>query len=481
MASTCNTSLVFYAGATNLSSAIEPLFLATIIIAFSVLIICTAVFVYDRPYYDRLKVRHTFLVLLTGLGVSCQVLAGPIASLSETIFSNFPCWLRLLAMVTVPTLIGSSLAIRLMIFHFMSNLSRMAVRKHEEIITSESSASSWIANMFTAVKTGFKSFFYPIEDSRETLLALKFLVTFKGQLSIAILVWLPYLLIVIIVALVIPEYRNGCGGCKVFPTVFTIFTISALGFLSLGLFLYLLVRHESDYWGLGREIGYTFICLLIGAMGFLLAFFSSNYFQVLQTAGFTMCIIPQTIYPVMSARRFEGKRKVRPRRAPNGVKGPNGELVPATSLLSSEHDNVSTLASQLNLATIFSNDELYASFEKHLTAELAVESLLFLKDVRQWKATYGSNPNQNQTAKNIYKTYIKSGALFEINISHSMRSEIEASVDNDEVSLKCFDQAVKDITFLVQKGPLLRFSHTNECLALLSRLGGNISKENDDA
>lgn len=477
----CNSSVIAYSvfnypAGVVLTSDLNVLMLVTMIVTIVVVIVCVSIFVSQKQYYDRLKVRPTFLVMMTATGVFCQVAAGPMSSISEEFFDSYPCWLRLFLMVNVPTLIGSSLVIKMMIFHFMSNLSRMAVRRHKDLVAGDGSTRGWVSMACGAVKTGFLSFFRPIEDSADTLIALKFLVSVPGQVTIAFVVWLPYLLIVILVALIIPEYRNGCTGCRLFPNVFIIFAISALGFFIFGVLIYMTIRHEADYWNLGKEVGLSFAMLFISAIGFFLAFLASNNFQVMQTCGFMLAIIPQTIYPVVTAYKVEGRRKVRKHRPRVLKPNTNGELVPATSVGPTDAGMSEYRSSQnvrLTLEQVMGNEDLYQAFEHHLTSELAVESLLFLKDVRAWKASFENNPQKDAIAKSIFRNYVQPGAVLEINISSKMRNDLTEVVESNPGSIpsSAFDSAVKDITFLVQKGPLERFSHTNKCIELAEQMG----------
>ena len=453
---TCNSSLIFFAGQTNLSNAIDPLMLVTAIVALTIVAVCTAVFISQKPYYDRLKVRHTMLVILTGLGVVAQVVSGPLASLSNVTFNSYPCWLRLLIMVLVPTLVGSSFLVRMMIFHFMSNLSRVAIRHHRNLLDGDDSIKGFLATACTSMKTGITSLFRTVEATREPMLALKFLISIRGQLLITFVISLPYLFLVLIVAVVVPEYREGCTGCKLFPNVFIAFAIATFGFALQCTLLFCKIRHESDYWGLGRELYYSIFAVVAAAIGFLLSFLVLNQFQVVQTVGFALVIIPQTVYPVYIARKIEGKRKVRKNKVMDQrlTQQPISSNDAGTSVMNAN-------AVKINLKQVMETPELFAAFEHHLTSELAVESLLFLKDATLWRDTYETDSNRTATAKKLYKTYVQMGSVLEINVSHKMRMELDRMVmqvePGSEVPKNAFDATIKEITFLVQTGPLIRF------------------------
>jgi hypothetical protein len=472
--SPCNTSLIAfgYGNRDLLSSSIKGLMLATSVVTLLALVVCTAVFVHNRPYYDRLKVRQTFLVFMTVMGVTAQVVAGPLASISDVAFDSFPCWVRLVIMVLVPVLLGSSVLLRMMIFHFMSNLTRMAVRRHKELIETEGKRMGPSRRGLYAIRIGFTSFFVRVEDSKSALIALRFLISTPGQIAVAVVIGVPYMVLVLVVALVVPEYRHGCTGCKLFPNVFIVFAIAAIGFMFSGLLLFLKIRHEDDYWGLGREVGLTFATLVVATIGFLMSFLVSNNFQALQTFGFLLFIVPQTLYPVWVARNVEGKRKLRKNKA--AVNNHNDQALAPVSSMGAGTSQMGNNPGGVTVKMVMQNAELFKAFEAHITKELAVESLLFLKDANTWKDTYDKSPQRDATARKIFETYVKHGAVLEINISSKMRNDLENLLDHTtELSKNAFDATIKDITFLVQTGPLARFAHTAECATALSKIGNH--------
>jgi len=252
--------------------------------------------------------------------------------------------------------------------------------------------------------------------------------------------------------------------------VFAVFAVACIGFLLTGFFLYWNIRKESDYWGLGREVYYSFAVGLFVTGGFILSFIVSNSFQIWQTFGFVLFLFPQAVFPVYSARKLEGKRRIRKTRQKQGQ---DGELVPVSSrgVTDAGTSVLNNAAVRINVRTILNEPELFHAFEKHLTSELAVETILFLKDAKDWKDNYETEPQKNVIARKLYKTYIENGSVLEINISHQMKEAIRKALETtDDIPKDTYDVAIKEITFIVQTGPLVRFSRTQAFVDLAEKL-----------
>jgi len=128
----------------------------------------------------------------------------------------------------------------------------------------------------------------------------------------------------------------------------------------------------------------------------------------------------------------------------------------------------------MDLKLVMQYPELMKGFEEHLIKELATESLLFYKDASEWKSKYdGNTPAQNLgKARSLYKEYVQAGSVLEINISSDMRSDLEVRImTKDNVERTVFDAALKEMAFMLQTGPLNRFTSTAEYASIVEKLG----------
>ncbi|KAJ3442156.1 electron carrier/ protein disulfide oxidoreductase [Anaeramoeba flamelloides] len=85
-------------------------------------------------------------------------------------------------------------------------------------------------------------------------------------------------------------------------------------------------------------------------------------------------------------------------------------------------------------------------FKEYLVQQMSQENLLFYLDVKKFTNTYHTNKNVYQTANKIYKTYIKNGSIFEVNIDYKSRETLEKLITEKKISFDMFNHA-QDIVF----------------------------------
>ncbi|KAH9249638.1 hypothetical protein BASA81_012607 [Batrachochytrium salamandrivorans] len=98
-------------------------------------------------------------------------------------------------------------------------------------------------------------------------------------------------------------------------------------------------------------------------------------------------------------------------------------------------------------ATLTSEDLCNPQFEAHMIRQLAVEHLYFLQDVHSFQLYYRDKSEswRKQKIQLLFNTYIKPGAVLEINISDQIRRQITTNFQQGRGSDLVFDIAVQDV------------------------------------
>jgi hypothetical protein len=118
-----------------------------------------------------------------------------------------------------------------------------------------------------------------------------------------------------------------------------------------------------------------------------------------------------------------------------------------------------------------SNAAMLRAFEYQLSLELGGESLFFLTDTSEWKASYSDMTTTAATAraKKLAQTYIKMNGVYQVNISHSMATRLLHELShNPEVPFTLFDEARVEIAGLLEYGAVKRFVKSPEHRVLVS-------------
>ncbi|KAJ6248028.1 electron carrier/ protein disulfide oxidoreductase [Anaeramoeba flamelloides] len=86
-------------------------------------------------------------------------------------------------------------------------------------------------------------------------------------------------------------------------------------------------------------------------------------------------------------------------------------------------------------------------FKEYLYQEMCQENILFFLAVKEYKNSFVVEKKMISMANNIYKKYIKTGAIFEVNIDYKCRDEISKKINQKNITKKIFDEA-QSIVFI---------------------------------
>jgi hypothetical protein len=414
------------------------------------------------------------LVASVGLGVLVFTVSGPLSRLMP--FNQYPCWLRMFCVVLVPGLIGGPGVIKLLLFNWMNRFSRMAAVNARENPKpwSEVEEGKTRPNAFAAavrfLLVGMGLLCNRVSSDREhTLQALRFLVSAPGVIFVLFLCDLPFLAIAVILIATQPAYSAGCNGCLIGGFWIPFILISAALLLT-GIVLAVVVYRIKDPWGLATEVRHMGFCLLLSFVGFIVGFaFGDNdtatdISLVMQTLGFCGVLYVVSLLQVYTASRKEGRIKMHRQKATRNLHGND---------VGSENDRASKNASShapggaWTVQSILDNAQLAELFEKHLTAELAVESLLFVRAIEDWKAKYATSSTaaRRVRAKQLCETFIMLSGLHPVNIPSGMHDDVAKACmgahDAEYVVPEgTFDKAVREVTYMMQTGAVMRFAQS---------------------
>ncbi|KAJ3443260.1 electron carrier/ protein disulfide oxidoreductase [Anaeramoeba flamelloides] len=86
-------------------------------------------------------------------------------------------------------------------------------------------------------------------------------------------------------------------------------------------------------------------------------------------------------------------------------------------------------------------------FKEYLCKEMCQENILFFLEVKNYKNSFQNEKKMVLMANQIYKKYVKTGALFEVNIDYKCRDEITKNIKEKNINKQTFDKA-QDIVFI---------------------------------
>jgi len=248
----------------------------------------------------------------------------------------------------------------------------------------------------------------------------------------------------------------GCGGCTQDNSglVLGVLLAFSAAMVIVGSYMAWITRHYPDRWGQGRECR----LLVYWAAGALVSFiievftnienlvFDWGYFVIFFFAGM---LGVSTLLQVYIAVRKE--RALKDRRGSRIV----------SKALSTEQDS--------GLEALLNDKELLQAFEQHLVAELAIESLLFIKDAQAWKANYFDSGPQSRTsrARKIVANYIQTSGSMAVNISSDMHDDIIKLALSSDIPLTIFDGALSELKKLLNRGAYQRFIAKKQVAAIV--------------
>jgi len=274
--------------------------------------------------------------------------------------------------------------------------------------------------------------------------------TLKYKLIVMILPFLPPLILGLVLQFSLPYFGHECVGCNDEP-----FFIGALA--GVCLLLILNVNWTAFYLRDARDplhiLGDLKIMLigaggigLPGMIGVLLdevigrpydhAVFSFDWLVSLSIVWvyFSLCILP-----VIKAYR----------------------------------DSKRVISSRIDFRSLFSSVQFQKLFGEHLVSEWSVENLRFFNQVNAFRdnyPTFKSSKEANVVALQIYDTFIKPGAVMEVNIPATARERLvedfkmlthnTKDLTSVQIERTIFDEAQGEILELMERDSFARFQRT---------------------
>jgi len=399
---------------------------------------------------------------------------------------NVNCGLRSFLTMTIVPLVAANISLRLMIFFFLSKLSKEMnqLQNNEEL--PEARKAGLCQRLFNGVSDMcFATYALVLPSNDQTnrvrlIQALSFVASPKGTVVVVLIFIIPFFAVALGLVLSDQTYVR-CSGCRL--VLVEVIELIAVGvvFILITIFAAVKVRHIPDPWGIKQEaIGMCFFGVII-LIGFLLNRFadpapSSTYdHQVIIITGFIGYVGVQTVYQVFAAYRAE-KSNFAAKRALQAKRAKKKQQREIRSVADESATQTNMTDGRMDLFNVLQNPELCTQFEKFLVAELGIESLLFLRAVEEWKKGFFDIAPSARVARarRLYNTFVSPSGSFPVNIPSDMITAITSDVMSDDSSVcrqDTFDSAYQEVVDLLQLGALWRFQNSQEFSHYLSDRG----------
>ena len=111
----------------------------------------------------------------------------------------------------------------------------------------------------------------------------------------------------------------------------------------------------------------------------------------------------------------------------------------------------------LSLKNILNCDEATKAFALFLAVHLAIENLYFYKAVEEFQKSFDEmNENDKlRMATDIFNRYVSLNSTFQINLSAKARDSITTDIDQSNICIGTFAQALKEVSALMSDAALL--------------------------
>jgi hypothetical protein len=452
-------------------------------LAFS--LVCLLAWLWKKNKYERTRIRPTILIFMGFAGTIAAVLVNHLGSVLS---SPLPCSVdTILVVMAVPLLFGSLIS-KLMIFFFLSKFSHesatVALASLNEngfaflVLGSQQrkTGTTSCTTSCAAIGLSFKLLFCPqrktSEDMENTVEvtqqidgrqifvneykaqlreALAFMVSNWGVLTLCFLFTLPYALIAIVIVSTNPE-TAACEYCDYlrYVTLNTVIAESAF-LLLLGIFVWIRGRKFEDPWGLREECFWSLLAFIVTILFFLLDLFIGLWGQSLFQFWYLETLFILAVLAISTLLQlYQGHRQTR--------------LTRASTIQIDVKSATSSTSSSYGLDEILADPRMTEAFERHLTNELGLESLLFLRDAKRWKLTYYdiAPTARRSRAKKIQNTYLDLSGTYAVNVSDDVSRNILRTLQETEgdVPITIFDTALDEVKKLMATGSVMRFVHS---------------------
>ncbi|CAI4223146.1 unnamed protein product [Auanema sp. JU1783] len=100
----------------------------------------------------------------------------------------------------------------------------------------------------------------------------------------------------------------------------------------------------------------------------------------------------------------------------------------------------------------------------------AEENLRFWEAVVEFRATKNKSPAMSNLAKVILNTYLAEGASNEVFLPFGVRQVIERRIEDKDVDISIFDEAIKHVEQVLRNDPYVRFLQSPQYMGLIAKL-----------
>ena len=274
--------------------------------------------------------------------------------------------------------------------------------------------------------------------------------SFAFKATVTLIPCIPLLVFGLVYQLALPYMVKGCVGCNEDLTFYMIIMATVFGLIAVVVITGYLVRNSPDPLGLLFEIKWILIiCTPLAGVGMLLLIIDDYIGRPNDRGVFSfdwMVIIALVIMYTWLA------------------------YVP---LLIAYRMNQKVAGARYEFASFLNNPKAYKLFAEHLANEWAVENIKFWSQVESFRGQYAhfkKIKDGNLVAVQTYNTFIKPGALMDVNIPSVMRDDLirkfeNHAVDDPDFTKKAipstiFDDAQKEIFALMEKDSFQRWQNT---------------------
>ncbi|KAH9256994.1 hypothetical protein BASA81_004815 [Batrachochytrium salamandrivorans] len=445
--------------------------LAFFIVVSLLSVACVVVWVLGKNRYDRTRIRPTSLVITSALGT---IFTSAAIQLYDYLGHLLPCWTLSFLLPNIVPFVTGSITMRLVIFYFhakfsdqVADLMPTAFMETDDENMLAKKRGKCTKLLFAIVDTTslvileFTFLQRSVKDKMRYMHATKFILSAVGTFTALVVLGLPFAIASVVFSLVNRDRMLYCYGCALMSELFIMFAVVAVFAVWWNLFIWYRARKLQDTWGFRNEASRCLIFLFIAIIIYAVALAVPETYAVLNyvTTIFTLLpVIENSLVQLYLAKQKQKHMTI-------------AELSDDSSTTSQQHK---PQQQPLTLDQILANPRLERAFENHLKREYGMESLLFLRDVKQWQATFydiSVHLRQVRAAK-LCALFIDSRGLLQVNLPDTMANDIKRSLarGEDVLEVTVFDPAIVEIKHLLASGAVRRFQTTREFTVAMAPL-----------
>ena len=425
----------------------------------------TAAFIYLAPAHERLRLRSRAVAVCVFLGAFAQLMIGPFPNVVGV--GNYPCWLGALSALVVVPFFGAVFLIRLSTLFYLSDFSTEAMA-HRHAAAAAPPRTSSLSEAAQPESSGAESASFSSlalfasaarllvlgrrdGDKARSLRASQWIVSRDGVLWVLCVLFFPVVVVVAVIFALSPEYVAGCMACYLTSAITACIVVEGLVVIAAGAALFHRLRGRDDAWGFRTEVRNVGVFAFLAVVFFVLSqalrddSVTFDYGFLLVGAVWAMVGVLQVL-PVIQALFTDVHRRP----------------------VAHDHDAATAAAAAaadyLVLQDVITSPATAGAFEERCRVEFTLESLWFLRDTQQFKDAFFnvSKDTRALRARRIVNLFVRPGALYEVNLPYKVIRDTVARVDAGDVEMHVFDDARKEISLLLERGTLFRFSHSAE-------------------